>query len=182
MAAPSTATGGTRLVHLAGAGACLVILTGASALGVVPALRSHNADQQLRDQLTAVTRELESVGDAHEALVGQVVQAREAVSIRDIDIESPGRVNHLMAELTEMFESMGFALQTLQPGAIEPGEPLSVIPIQVAVAGDLDRVLSIFDRLSAEHPSIHVHGLSLDHAGPETVRVRAEFRWHVLND
>ncbi|GEM_PF-3236369 len=173
---------GTTAIHLAGAGACCVILAGASALGVVPAVKAHNADQVVRDQLSSVSLELDELGAAHMRLIERVERERAAVESRDVALSTPDGVNRLMADLTGMFESMGLAILVLQPRPVEAAEPLSESPVQVAIQGTLAQVLDLFARLDAQHPDIHVRSVSMNHVGPGTIQVRAEFRWLVLNE
>jgi len=173
-----------RSVHLAGVVVCVLILGGAAALGVVPAVRAHDSDQALRSDLTAVANELDQAGDAHMSLLARVDALRETVRARDVDLTHADDVNRLMAVLTSDFESMGLSLLTLQPGSIEPasqgsGTDTASMPIQFSVEGALERVIGMLERLRDDHPDLHVVAFTIEHASPGTVRLRASVRWLV---
>ncbi|MEM9373621.1 MAG: hypothetical protein AAGA55_08240 [Planctomycetota bacterium] len=174
-----------RIIHLIGSGACLLILGGASALGVVPALRARAADQSLRADLGVSAAALDSAGDAHVRLVDQARGMRESIRSRDVELMPASGVNRLMADLTVMFENSALSLLTLQPRSVEEaraGEALRAIPIQATAEGRLEDVLGLFGTIRRQHPDIHMEGLVLEHTGPETLRLRADFRWLIVPD
>lgn len=171
---------GVRIVHIVGGGVCTLILAAASALGVLPALRSHDADQEIRNRLSAVKQELDVAGEDHVILTERLENMRRDIESRDVVLTPMSGVNRLMAELTAIIESADLSLLTLQPGAPEPAGTLSVIPIQMWAEGTLSDTLDVLEQLRISHPDIHVHGLVLENAGPGTVRLRSEFGWLVV--
>lgn len=167
----------TTAIHAIGATLCVAIIAGALLIGLVPMQRARSAERAERAQAASLDDQLRRAGEAFSGLDRQVESLRAAIEARGISLTPESRLNQRLAELTSMLVDRGLAVQTLQPGEKEPGGANGVVPIRLDMIGTLDRIVALLGELDETQPDLHIDAISLEHAGPENVRLRASVRW-----
>lgn len=171
------ANGSNTIVHAVGATVCAVIIAAAVYAFVTPIIRArHEAGLQLA-RLSTVSSELDQAAGVNRGLEAQLVRLRTSVEERMVPLTPPQELNRRLAELTTICVDHG-----LTPEAIQPREavrsPVTLIqPIRFEVSGPIQSIYELLARFDRDHPDLHAETLTIEHIGPETVRMRTVLSW-----
>ena len=166
-----------RPIHAAGAAACVAIVAVAAAVFVVPGMKSNKENRERFAALSAATERLENAARANRSLNAEAERLAESVSDRMVDLSPPENLNRVLAELTDLCLARGITPEVIQPREPVPDPIAPSIPIRFEVSASLDRVYALLGVFEYEHPDLHVRGITIEHIGPETVRMRTVLSW-----
>lgn len=169
-----------RIVHILCSVLLVFMLMTAGFLGVVPAYKAREAQKTQRSTLVAVTENLDIAGASHSELEQNVFELRQRIASYGYSLKPVETLNRRLADITRMLEENELVIGTLQPRAVVEGERVDFVPLQIEAAGSLESVISLLGNMEQEHPDLHVINISIEYAGPETMRLRTEVNWYVL--
>lgn len=148
-------------IHGVGAGIGLLILGVGYLLGVAPALQAKQRLGSDRETINAMRVELDSAEDQVRRLRQAEETARLEVAQHEIRLRGQGDRNEVIAELASFAERENLRLNQIRAGRIEPGKPISVVPIVMSGTcsfSDFDRTLAL---LRDEFPDVRIRSFSI---------------------
>lgn len=166
-----------RAVHLAGAGACVLVVAAASGLFFVPTVRAAKASQAASDALNATTASLAQAADLNRSLNAQIERLESSLAPRRVEMTGIDDLNRRLAELTGLCVENGLTPEVIQPREVATGGVTPVVPIRFEVTGTTEAVFGLLGLFDAEFPDLHILQLSLDHTAPGVVRLRCVLSW-----
>jgi Tfp pilus assembly protein PilO len=167
----------TRPVHLVGFGACVLVVAAASALFLVPSLRAARASNAATVELATLTGSLVQAAGMNRALTAQIEQLEASLRTRGVALDGIDELNGRLADLTTLCVENGLIPEIIQPRQAITDGPTTVVPIRFEVLGSLgalDHLLGVFDE---RFPDLHIQELTIEHTGPETLRLRSVLWW-----
>lgn len=169
---PATAT-----VHVLGAVFCAVMVGVSAAMFLIPGVKSRAVATAEVERLSAVSQELDRAAGTVGALQSQLDKLARNVEVRDVTLFPESDLNRRLAVLNTLSLELGLTPEVIQPGQRVQGKLTPEIPIRYEVlgsVGDIYGLLGIFDR---QFPDLHLRGITIEHTGPETVRLRTVLSW-----
>lgn len=148
-------------IHGVGAGIALLLLGAGYLVGIAPALEAKQRLGSDRETLAAMRVEL----DAAEERVRKMRQAQEnaerELQRSEIALRPESDRNEVIGELAGFAERQRLTLNQIRAGRLEPGKPVSVVPIIMSGTcsfADFDRTLST---LREEFPDVRIRSFSI---------------------
>lgn len=149
------------MIHGVGAGIGLLLLGAGYLVGIAPALEAKQRLGSDREMLAAMRVEL----DAAEERVRKMRQAQEnaerELQRSEIVLRPESDRNEVIGELAGFAERQRLTLNQIRAGRLEPGKPVSVVPIIMSGTcsfADFDRTLST---LREEFPDVRIRSFSI---------------------
>lgn len=148
-------------IHGVGAGIGLLVLGAGYLAGVAPALKAKERLGNDRETLAVMRTEL----DAAEERVRSMRMARENAEAElkrsEISLRPESDRNEVIDELAGFAERQRLTLNQIRAGRVEPGKPISVVPIIMSGTcsfADFDQTLST---LREEFPDVRIRSFSI---------------------
>lgn len=174
---PGESTGSNAAIHAVGATVCTLTIAAAVYAFVTPIVRArHEAGLELA-RLSAVTAELDQAAGVNRGLAAQRDRVKASVDTRMVALTPPQELNRRLAELTTICLDHGLTPEAIQPQESKRSAVTLVQPIRFEVSGQLGSVYELLGTFDREHPDLHAESLTIEHTGPETVRMRTVLSW-----
>ena len=167
----------SRPIHIIGATACVAIIAVAAAVFVVPGMKSRKQTHEQFAALAAATERLEAAARTNRALNAEAERLAESLEDRMVTLRTPDQLNRVLAELTELCLAQEITPEIIQPREAVPDPIAPTVPIRFEVTGSLERVYALLGHFENERPDLHVRSITIEHIGPETVRMRTVLSW-----
>lgn len=167
-----------RPIHLAGAAACAAVVGAAAVVFLLPGVKARQEVQARVARLEAVSEQLDTAARTNRALAAQVQRLEESVDARRVPLSTFADLNRRLAELTSVCLDNGLNPESIQPQPALKGGVTSVVPIRFEVSGRPEAVYGIIGLFDREHPDMHLRTITIEHVGPEILRLRTVLDWH----
>jgi len=158
-------------IHAVGVAVGVAILGAGYLVGVAPALSAKERLGNDRATLNAMRSELDAAEDRVRSLRHAEELARNELARKQITLRTESQRNEVIAELASFAERENLKLNQIRAGRIEPGKPISIVPIVMSGTcdfSDFDRTLAL---LRDEFPDVRIRSFSIGRtlARPEQV-------------
>ncbi|MCC5822594.1 MAG: hypothetical protein LAT64_03345 [Phycisphaerales bacterium] len=167
----------TRPIHAVGTAVCISIVVGAAFVFLVPGMKSRQETREQFDRLAAATERLEAAARSNRSLNAEAARLSESVESRMVTLRPADQLNRVLADLTDLCLSHGVVPEVIQPRDLVPDPVTPIIPIRFEITGRLDVVYELLGVFESQHPDLHLRSITLEHTGPETVRMRTVLSW-----
>lgn len=168
----------SRPIHMVGMAACAGIVAAAAVVFLLPGIKASNESRAQVARLEAVSRELDTAARTNRALAAQVQKLSDSVEARRVPLSTYADLNRRLADLTKVCLDHDLTPESIQPQPVVPGGVTTIVPIRFEVSGSPADVYGIIGLFDHEHPDMHLGSLTIEHAGPETLRLRTVLDWH----
>lgn len=151
-------TAGQRrgLVHVAGVLCCTLLTAGAYMTAIQPVLDAQIAQRSQQAELLEQQRIAGELDKRVAQIHREVAMVNEELERSQLELESAGRINQRIAELTEIANDVGLTLQQIDPGQKHSERLFDMVPIELAGISDFRQYLLFLHRLHARFSDIAV--------------------------
>ena len=166
-----------RMIHAAGVLACCVVVSAAGAAVLIPLSGQRQESRQIARDLLELDRQAREIAAANAGLESRIQSLASGNDARPYPVRKVTEINSRLAELNEMLDQAGLAVDLLQPSNATQAGAVRVVPIQMEVRGSREAVQRVLTELSQHHQDLHIESVSIEYTGPDLVRSRASLRW-----
>lgn len=166
-----------RLIHAAGVLACVAVVAAAGAAVLIPLSGQRQESRQIARDLLELDRQGREAAAANANLEERIRSLASGNESRPYPVRKVTEINSRLAELNDMLDQAGVAVDLLQPSNATVAGAVRVVPIQMEIRGTQESVHRVLTELSQQHQDLHLEAVSIEHTGPDVVRSRASMRW-----
>ena len=167
-------------IHITGIIACAAIAGTAIWFASDSISKRRGLFLSARHELSTVRSELDQAVTARTALASRVNTLED--STRDaLQLSSVKRLNKRTEELSRLFETVGVAVDTLQPGEMVLDSRVPVQPLELVGSAHAEDVTRLLQGLHDQMPDMHIQSIDLtsEALGSARVRIRMSLCWFV---
>jgi Tfp pilus assembly protein PilO len=124
-----------RLIHICGSAGVVVILAGATLLGVLPMLQSGRESIQKAQGLADELKQLETVRVKAEELQKKIAQRQAQIEKEEGRLPTRAQQGKIIEEITAVAATAGVKLEGIDKQEIQPAGNYKILPAQVTVTG-----------------------------------------------
>jgi len=162
-----------RRIDLAGIAACLSITITAYILGLAPLLEKRSDLSGQRQTLAAKREEGRTINASLMTLKDQAIEVRDELAALDVTLQSKDRINHRLAELTDILGSCDLQIDRVQTGRIHPGPYCDMVPIQVSGRCTYLECIEALAQLHSTLADLSLVGVRVE-AAPDSSQTRGQ--------
>ncbi len=164
-------------IHLVGAAVCLALVAAAAYTVVTPVVKARAESKAQLARLSSVSAELAQVAQVNRTLEAQLERTSASVEARMVTLVPAQDLNRRLAELTTLCLDRGLTPEVIQPREPVNGAVTPIQPIRFETSGPAEAVFGLLGLFENDHPDLHLDTLTLEHVGPQTVRLRTTLSW-----
>lgn len=165
------------LIHTAGFLACCTVVSAAGAAVFIPLSGQRQESRQIARDLLDLDRRAREVAISNMAISERIEALSSGNAARAYPVRKVTEINTRLAEINDMLERSGLAVDLLQPSNAVVAGSVRVVPIQMEIRGPIRTVHEVLTEFFEHHQDIHMESISIEHTGPDAVRSRASLRW-----
>lgn len=158
-------------IHACGVGGLLALAAGCFFLVIDPVLQGRSERDSIAQRTLASETRLASLRESRAAIRRELESGQARLDERGVTLLPTSGRNTRLGELTELAGECGLRLDRLQPGASEPGEMFTQIPITMEGLGAYDEVSGFLHRLVNRFDDVGARAFRLEAVEQDGARV-----------
>ena len=148
-------------IHGVGAGVGLLILGAGYLAGVAPALDAKERLVNDRETLKVMRSELDSAEERVRSMRKAQETAATQLEKHEIVLRPESDRNEVISELAGFAERQRLTLNQIRAGRLEPGKPISVVPIIMSGTASFANFDQTLSTLRDEFPDVRIRSFSI---------------------
>lgn len=167
-------------IHVAGGILCAAIASAAVVFAYQSIENRRGLFLSARHELTTIRADLDQAVAKRTSLALRVNTLED--STRDeMHLSTVKRLNQRTAEISNIAETVGVSIDTLQPDSLIEDRRVPVQPLDLEGSAKASNVSVLLDRFDQEMPDMHIQEIEItsESLGSQRVRLRLRLYWFV---